>query len=275
MKFTVLGSTGFIGSAMVRHLRAEGMEVDTPPRDILSLRGNPGHVIYAIGLTGNFRQQPDAAIEAHVNVLRRLMDGAEFDSWLYLSSTRVYGGLSPDVPAAEDSALPVRPGADSLYDLSKLLGEAICLSRPEKTVRVARLSNVFGVGQSEHTFLGSVVRDLMREGKSIIGQSPESSKDYISIDKVVKILASIAVKAKERLYNVASGHGVTHRQLADVFSGMGYKIDFDPGAPMRVFPPADISRIAREFRIDTQVFPADIAELLETENKVKHEKTRQ
>lgn len=275
MKFTVLGSTGFIGSAMVRHLRAEGMEVDTPSRDILKLGGNLGHVIYAIGLTGNFRQQPDAAIEAHVNVLRRLMDGAEFDSWLYLSSTRVYSGLSPDVPATEDSALPIRPGADSLYDLSKLLGESICLSRPEKTVRVARLSNVFGVGQSEHTFLGSVVRDLMRDGKSVIGQSPESSKDYISIDNVVKALALIAVKAKERLYNVASGHGLTHRELANVFSGMGYKIDFAPGAPTRVFPPADISRIAREFGIDTQVFPADVAQLLETESKVKHEKIRQ
>ncbi|MGB4107801.1 MAG: NAD-dependent epimerase/dehydratase family protein [Alphaproteobacteria bacterium] len=275
MKFTVLGSTGFIGSAMVRHLRAEGMDVDTPPRDMLNLRGNIGHVIYAIGLTGNFRQQPDAAIEAHVNVLRRLMDGAEFDSWLYLSSTRVYGGLAPDVPATEDSAVPIRPGADSLYDLSKLLGESICLSRPEKTVRVARLSNVFGVGQSEHTFLGSVVRDLTHEGKSVIGQSPESSKDYISIDKVVKILALIALKAKERLYNVASGHGLTHRELADVFSGMGYKIDFAPGAPTRVFPPADISRITREFGINTQVFPADIAQLLERENKVKHEKIRE
>ncbi len=275
MKFTILGSTGFIGGALVRHLRSNGIDVDTSPRDIKNLQGkNLGHVIYAIGMTGNFRQQPDATIEAHVNVLRRLMDGATFDSWLYLSSARVYSGLPAGAPATEDAVLPVRPDADGLYDLSKLLGESICLSHKQETVRVARLSNVYGAGQSEHTFLGSILRDLSQNGKTTINQSPESSKDYISIDDVVEILKLIATQGKERIYNVASGRSVTHRSIADSLGKSGYKVEFSANAPTRIFPPADPGRVKKEFGKTLRALVDDLPGLLETNTKVNHEKIR-
>src|SRR5580692_8093898 len=148
MKFTVLGGSGFIGGHMATHLRARGYEVDVPPRDTALLYGrNLGHVIYAIGLTGNFRQRPYDAIEAHVNVACRVLQNTSFDSFLYLSSTRVYGGLPADVAGSEETPLDVQPSADSLYDLSKLLGESVCMNVTAPAVRVVRLSNVYGRGQ--------------------------------------------------------------------------------------------------------------------------------
>ena len=70
MKFTILGGTGFIGRHMVAHLRAQGIEVDSPTRDASDVTGQKlGHVIYAIGLTGNFRRQSRSTVDANVYML--------------------------------------------------------------------------------------------------------------------------------------------------------------------------------------------------------------
>lgn len=265
MKFTVLGSSGFIGGRLVRYLREAGYDVDAPPRETESLQGKKlGHVIYAIGMTGNFRGKSHETVEAHVNLLQKLMREAEFDSWLYLSSTRVYAHLSPETPASEKAFIPVRPGADSIYDLSKLLGEALCLGADQPSVRVARLSNVYGAGMSPHLFIGSLMQDLLQHKTVTIREAPGSSKDYISVDEVVKILVSIALSGKERLYNVAAGQAVTHADLAKAIEQCGYKPRFEPAAPVRVFPPVDISQLVKEFGRPqssiTEDFPSVIKE---------------
>lgn len=264
MKFTVLGGAGFIGGHLVRHLRQQGHEVLTPPRSVASLRGEKlGHVIYAIGLTGDFRTRLKETIEAHVDVLQRLMDGADFESWLYLSSTRVYGGLAKDQKATEDAVLSLKPSLDSLYDLSKLLGEAICLATGNAKVRIARLSNVYGAGQSEHTFLGSIIRDAATRGKVSIGEAPGSSKDYISVSDVAGYLAKIAAQGTERLYNVASSRPVTHQQLADVIRKCGCPVEFVTGAPVRAFPALDTARLVSEFGHPAHSVIEDIPALID------------
>lgn len=245
MKFTVLGSTGFIGKAVTAHLRGKGHDVETPARDAISLAGKDlGHVIYAIGMTGNFREHPDLAIEAHVNVLQRLIKDAGFQSWLYLSSTRIYGMSRDNDEAAKIS---LTPNADTLYDLSKLLGESICLSHKNPAVRVARLSNVYGAGQSEHTFLGSILRDVKQTGKATIGEGQLSSKDYVSVHDVAELIELIALHGRERLYNIASGEALTHGALAEKIFTAGYSVDFAPNGNTRALPAINIARIEQEF----------------------------
>jgi nucleoside-diphosphate-sugar epimerase len=263
MKFTILGGAGFIGSALARHLKAQGHDVETPPRDALNLRGkNLGHVIYAIGLTGDFRARLRETVEAHVTLLQKFLEESVFDSWLYLSSARVYGGLPGNVVATEYAPVSVLPGADAVYDLSKLLGESICLAKDRPAVRVARLSNVYGAGQSEHTFLGSIIRDLRQKGNVVIGESADSGKDYVSLDDVVSLLEKIALQGCARLYNVASGHIVTHGQLADAIHCCGFKAEFAEDAPTRRFPPIDTARIAREFGWKPRSVLADLPSLV-------------
>lgn len=245
MKFTVLGSTGFIGKTVTAHLRSKGHEVYTPARDEKSLAGkNLGHLIYAIGMTGNFREHPDLAIEAHVNVLQRLIKDADFQSWLYLSSTRVYGMADDN---SENAKISILPNADTLYDLSKLLGESICLSHKNPTVRVARLSNVYGAGQSEHTFLGSILRDVKKTGKATIGEGQLSSKDYVSVNDVAELVELISLHGKERIYNIASGEAITHGALAEKLFTSGYTVDFAANGNVRTLPAINIGRIEHEF----------------------------
>ncbi len=249
MIFTILGSSGFIGRHLTATLKAAGHEVRTPVReDILSSSGNQGHVIYAIGLTGDYRQKPLGTVEAHAGLASRFLQQASFESFLYLSSTRVYRGLSANDTAKEDMAIPMQVSGDTTYDYSKLLGESLCLSDTRSSVRIARLSNVYGEGMSEGSFLGSVTASLHRTKSVTIDDHADSAKDYISIRDVTRLLAAIATSGKQRIYNVASGQPISNRQITDVLTASGYSVNFSgkTTAP-RIFPTIDTTRLRHEF----------------------------
>jgi nucleoside-diphosphate-sugar epimerase len=249
MKFTIFGRGGFIGRNLSRYLEGRGHKVWIPSRAAEETRGQDlGHVIYAIGLTGDFRSRPFDTVEAHVCKLLDLLMFSRFDSWLYLSSTRIYGGLPLTEVAREDTVLNVSPNLDGVYNISKLMGEALCLALPNKNIRVVRLANVYGSGQSKHTFLASIVDELVQTGKAVIREAPESEKDYIALTDVLPLLEAIALSGRERLYNVASGKAVTHAEFANKLIQLtGRSIQFEENAPCRRFPLIDISRIQIEF----------------------------
>ena len=94
MTITVLGAGGWIGSSLVASLRRQGRSVRPVNRAELPLwlseRDYQGPVIYAIGLTADFRQQPHATAEAHVGLLSQVLQRPGIRQLLYLSSTRVY-----------------------------------------------------------------------------------------------------------------------------------------------------------------------------------------
>lgn len=249
MKFTVFGGGGFVGSHLVNHLKLQGHTVTVPGRDLGGIFSiDLGHVVYAIGLTGNFRSRPFDTVESHVCLLSRLLQRCRFDSWLYLSSTRVYSGLHLQKVATEKSDIVVVPGSDSLYNLSKLMGESLCLACPNPSVRVARLSNVYGAGISTDTFLGSVIDDLRLHGRVTVNESPDSGKDYVASSDVVSLLEVISRRGLQRLYNVASGRIVAHRDLFEKIGQLtGFASDYSDGCMTRTFPLVDISLAQKEF----------------------------
>ena len=267
MKFTILGADGWIGAACVRHLSALGHEVVAFTRTTNIAADTPlGHVIYAIGLTGDFREKPFETVDAHVSTLARWLQHGSFASFLYLSSTRVFGSTPTPHPVNEKTSITLSPSADSLYDLSKLMGEALCLSQALPTIRVVRLSNVYGLQQSSHNFLGSVLDSLRTHGEVVIRESAESSKDYVALVDVVSLLEKIAISGKERLYHVASGGPTTHAALAKQLKKMGrYAVTFYEGAPHRAFPVIDISRIRAEFGFEPRSLLDDLPQLLHIE----------
>lgn len=254
--FTVFGATGFIGRHLVQNLKTGGYEVKCPPRGAAGDEsGHLGHVVYCVGLTGDFRTRLVDTVEAHVGLLSRLLSVANFDSWLYLSSTRVYGISAQSEVATEDRTLEVLPGADSVYDLSKLLGEAVCLAHPNPSVRAVRLSNVYGPSQSETTFLGSVLRELIDTGGVTIGEAPDSAKDYVAVEDVVGVLERIALAGRHRLYNLASGEATDHRTLAEMLSAFtGGQVSFREGGAVRRFPAIDTSRVADDLGFSPRPF---------------------
>ena len=160
--FTVLGASGYIGSRLVAHLQAQGHTVWAPTRGDTEVFTRPlGHVIYCVGLTADFRTRPFDTVDAHVGLLAEVLRRAQFDSLLYLSSTRVYMGAAS---THEDAPLSVLPGDPSyLYNLTKLTGESLCHACGRPGVRVARLSNVVGPGMDSAS--GNLVADLLRQAR--------------------------------------------------------------------------------------------------------------
>lgn len=258
MNFTVLGASGFIGSRLVNHLRSTGHVCFAPMRDdpIIPER-NLGHVVYCIGLTADFRERPIDTIRAHVCRLADVLETSRFDSLLYLSSTRVYRDATDTREDARLTASPCVP--DDLYNLSKLAGEALCLACESDTVRVARLSNVIGVGPTSETFFTQVLRQALLQGRIELRTTLDSVKDYISIDDVVEILPRLAVDGKKRIYNVASGINISHREIIERLVALtGCEIALSPDARLSRFPPVDIERIRAEFRFS----PASVLDTL-------------
>lgn len=244
---TVIGGSGFIGQHVVKELQRQGLPHWEPAREEPGLLTEQlGHVIYCAGVTSDFRQRPFDTMRAHVGFLGELLEKAAFDSFVYLSSTRIYLG-SP--AGEEDTGFVVHPkDPDHLFHLSKLAGEALCLQSGRSGVRIARISNVCGEDYGSGNFLYSLLADAAGGGEVELRTSLDSAKDYIGVEDVARLLIRISQDGKERIYNVASGVNTTNRSLVQWLKGVtGCQIRVRPGAPTVCFPPISIERIRNEF----------------------------
>ena len=190
-------------------------------------------MIYCAGLSADFRVRPFDTIEAHTTDVAELLKNADFDSFLLLSSTRVYAGAES---TDEESTLRVAPQLpDHLYNISKIAGEAICLSNARPTIRVVRMSNVIGDDFTSGMQMSEVLHAAVR-GSVTFTASWNSAKDYIWVDDVARMLIEIARRGKERLYNLATGVNVTNRELGDILASLtGCSVGVAPGSPSIIF----------------------------------------
>lgn len=251
---TVLGAGGFIGGHLQRHLQGQGVPCFAP------LRGDPGvfrrplgHVVYAIGLTADFRSRPLDTVEAHVCLLRRLLAQGDFDSLTYLSSTRVYAGADSTDEAARLRVDPHDPG--DLYNLSKLMGESMCLHASRRPAKVARLSNIVGLRPDADIFIDQLLAEGMKTGRVVLRTAMASRKDYLFIDDAVAALAQLATAEEPGIYNVASGEGVENRAIADALQRhLGIEVAETPGAPAWDFLPVATAKLRARFGLAPRAF---------------------
>ena len=261
MRCTVLGGGGFIGQHLVRYLELVGCDVWVPERSESNLLSQPlGQVFYCIGLTADFRRRPFDTVRSHVTVLSDLLEQAKFDGLIYLSSTRVYSRT--DI-AREDDALVIHPQDPSdLYNLSKLLGESLCRSAAQPGVTVVRLSNVIGAAMGEDNFVGAILKEA-RSGTIRLKTNPDSAKDYILVDDVVKLLLLIAREGRQSVYNVASGQQITHGQWLSSFQDI-FKcaVEVDKTSASQSFPVINTDRIKTEFAFEAKSILNNVAWLV-------------
>lgn len=246
MRFTIFGSKGYIGSSFHNHLKSQNIECLTPDvRNEKIPKGNLGHVIYAIGVP-DFKQNPVKAIDAHVFLLNKLLNEINFESFLYLSSTRIYfNALSTD----ENSSLVVNPSDfDNLYNISKIMGETICNMSKKQNVRVVRLSNVTGNNFDSNIFLSSIIQNAIKFKKIILQTSLNSEKDYVYIDDVLDILQKVSLHGKSPIYNIASGQNLSNEKIVKKLQEItGCEFEVVENAKRYSFLPISIKQIQKEF----------------------------
>ena len=135
-----------------------------------------------------------------------------------------------------------------LYNISKLMGESICLSIPKPTVRVVRISNVIGFDFNSDNLLYFLIKESFDKKNIILRQSIKSTKDYVSIDDVTKMITLISQKGRCRLYNIASGFCLSHEQLInEIRKQIPCDVEVNENAPELTYPEISIERIKNEF----------------------------
>lgn len=263
--FTVLGASGFIGGALVKHLRGQGRTVRAISRhehgDGLPLDEPLGHVIYAIGVTADFRTRPFDTMEAHVMQITKLLRQGTFTSLTYLSSTRVYEGNLRTNEAAAISVSPASPSA--LYNISKIAGESVCLNSGHPQIRIVRLSNVVGGEGKQDSFLDQLLQEGLQNGAIALRSHPDSAKDYIALDDALGLITAISERGRDTIYNVASGAQTSHRQVLEAITAQtDWSIAVDEAAARADFPPIDVARITSEFGFVPAPFTAYFADYI-------------
>ena len=258
LKFTILGSSGFIGSNVSKTLKNKNFDCYTPDVRKESLDGkNLGNVIYSLGVS-DFRNKPLDTIEAHICILNKILKNCSFDSLLYISSGRMYYNVDSTL---EENSLIGNPNMkNDLYNISKLQGELLCQSMNNSKIKIIRPSNVVGITAPSNLFISSLVKEAVTTGKIILHSTLDSEKDYVYIDDLIELIPKIILSNKFSLYNIASGYNTTSKKIIDeIIRLTDCKIEIAPDAKKFSSSQIDITRIKNEFNF----VPTNIIEKIE------------
>ena len=257
-RYTVIGASGFIGSRLVDALTRRGDDVYAPHREDSDLFSRDlGRVFYCAGLTGDFMVRPFDTVEAHVGLLARVLRDARLERLIYLSSTRLYDSLGAR-GGHEDDVLEFDVAAPrNVYDLSKALGENLCLARSEGRAAVARLSNVFDWTDDAGGFLSDLLKRARRERSITLASSPQVGRDYIYADDVIAGLLAMNDRNVTGVVNLASGEAVANAEIAKVFAAAGWTLTLTGAEAPHDGPTCNVTRLR-----GLGVIPRDAREVL-------------
>lgn len=242
---TVLGGTGFVGSQIVKDLKASNANFIAPLRNEILHSKNLGDVIYCIGLTADFREKPHDTITAHVSYLNDLIKNNQFKSLTYCSSTRLY---IHNTQTSENSKISIDiTDPFDLYNSSKLTGELLALNCGRKNIKIARLSNVFGLDFYSNNFITSITKDAILNNSVELRTTPNSAKDYISVKDVSEMLIKLSSLEKTGIYNIAYGSNFNNQSILNKLSELtGCKICYAKNAQTIIFSEIENAKIINE-----------------------------
>lgn len=239
-KVMVTGGTGYVGGAVVGHLRAAGHEVAVLSRsagvDILdgdAVRAamesvRPDVVVHAAALANPARswKAPLDFYRANGlgtgNVLQAMV-GAGVKKVVLVSTVKVYGSggeLREDMPCA-----PASPYARSKHVSELMVQDAAVAHGLEATI--LRLGNVVGGAMDEanpHNLFGVILAVLA--GKKpflpLMGvdfDTPDGTalNDFVHVGDVARAVGAAVEKPAAGVVNVGSGVGVSVREVVKMF----------------------------------------------------------
>lgn len=252
MSFTVIGAAGFVGAHLARHVRSRGSTCHTPARgdEAALFDRSHDHIVYCAGYTSDFLASPADTVEAHVCLLTRLLKHGRFETLTYLSSTRLYDFT--DGAGHEWDSFRLNPNHPRhLFDLSKALGESLCVNSGRDGVRAVRLASVYADNLMTDGFLHRVLRAARDGVGTAFDVAPDTARDYIHIDDVVSLLVNVARRGRRPIYNLASGVNVANAELFDAVARLtGTRLTATrPPSGERAAPVIDIDAIREDFAI--------------------------
>ena len=241
MTCMVTGSTGLLGSAVVRKLAQRGDAVIAAARNVEKARrmfgGLPGVSVVAWDVTRPFdaavlSEPVDSIVHAAAETASRNMverpvetmavtlDGTrnalelarvlKVKGMVYLSSMEVYGAPQDGAPLDESRLGPLDNLAPrSSYPLSKRMAEGLCAAYAREygvPVRIARLAQVVGgeASDGDNRAISQFARAVARGENIVLHTDGSSARCYCALpDAVDAILFLLGNGVPGEAYNVA------------------------------------------------------------------------
>ncbi|KJY79061.1 NAD-dependent epimerase/dehydratase family protein [Vibrio nigripulchritudo] len=214
-KFTVIGSSGFLGQEVVKQLINRDCIVEEINRNEIGyISDDLDYVIYCSGY-GECDKDPYNVLDANSSVLSKLLMQKEFNKLIYISSTRVYMNSESSL---EDSSIKISSDdGRKLFNLTKLIGEELCI-KSKKNFTIVRPSNIYGVALNSPLFLPTITKNAIEDGKINMYVPKTYSKDYVHVKDVAYSVIELCLNRNSNghIVNVASGVNVSASDIASI-----------------------------------------------------------
>ena len=218
----VLGAGGFIGGAVARRLRSEGIEVAALGRDSCDLLAPDA----ATRLIAELR--PDDTLvfvsaRAPVKNVAMLMDNLRMGEAVcaalkdqpvahvvYISSDAVYKDSAE--PLSESSC--AEPG--SLHGIMHLTREVMLRSEYSGPIALVRPTLTYGIDDPHNGYGPNRFRRLAAERKSIVlfGEG-EEQRDHVAVNDIAELVLRVVLHRSVGVVNAVTGDVVSFRTLAE------------------------------------------------------------
>lgn len=225
MKSLIIGSSGFLGSSLLKRFLSEGKEVHIMNRskdpsfdgtqydincihETSNIFDNVFFLAAYIPSSSNLKQDMNVNIQLSESVFHQFNES----KIIYSSSVSIYGE-QPIQPIVET----MFPNYPSHYGLSKLYGEAL-FSQLATYVNI-RFSSLYGPGMKGTTFIKRIIEDALKTG-TIHLYSPDRLQDYLYIDDAVDILVEASIGDITGTFNGVNGLSWTNQEIVNIVSSL-------------------------------------------------------
>ena len=182
----VMGGEGFVGSAILRALRADGRTcIALTRRNYEEHRGGKCEVF--INANGNSSKvlasrDPGFDFDASVRTTRRALLDFEAERFVQLSSCDVYPDCSG--PESTDECTPIDHSLQSPYGFHKSLAEA-CVRHGARRWLILRMGGFVGSGLRKNA-----IYDVLEGGRLFL--DPESRLQFLDVDAAAAMVVRLS-----------------------------------------------------------------------------------
>lgn len=172
MNYYITGASGFIGTAMCRHLATPGNVIFKAGREMDAYQLRHADIIINLAAYGNHYDQTDIGKTLKANILDLqemlgFVKRCDFIKMYNISTSSV--------------TLPKQ----TVYSASKLIGEALVNACNDKRMVNVRPYSVYGEGEASHRFIPTVIRCL-QSGE--VMELCDAVHDWIYVDDFINAM---------------------------------------------------------------------------------------
>ncbi len=255
--YTIFGHSGFLGSNLVKYLSK--YKVFLPPKKKFIFKKNLGHVIYCIG-SDNWKKDTFNSFNANLGYIPIVLEKNKFKSFTFISSCRIYNNASL---SDENSLFKFNPkDPDEFYNLKKVLAENYLFASRRK-IKIVRISNIIGYSPKSPLVFPMFIKDAINKKKIFISINKNSTKDFIHIEDVVRLIFKIITSGKEKVYNIANGKNIKLIDLAKKIKKLiKCEIVLKNQGKTILEPKINIKKIKKEFNFKTRDVLLDLKDII-------------